>query len=160
MTELLQNPEALSNARLELEQAIDLAPNDSLFTSPESLDRRGNQWLQSPKDAQVLVNAWAISRDANTWENSNSFVQERFLGSDVDVKGRNFELILFGGERRISPGLPLAIRILHLMLGSLLHAFDWKLGDGVTIEKMDREDKFGLTLQKAQPLRAVPVACK
>ncbi|GLT62529.1 hypothetical protein SLA2020_351610 [Shorea laevis] len=110
-----------------------------------------------PKDAQVLVNAWAIGRDPNLWENANSFMPERFLGSEIDFKGRNFELIPFGGGRRICPGLPLAIRMLHLMLGSLVHTFDWKLEDGVKREDMNMDDKFGLTLQIAHPLRAVPI---
>lgn len=77
---------------------------------------------------------------------------ERFLGSDIDVRGRSFELIPFGSGRRICPGLPLAMRMLDLMLGSLIHCFDWKLED----EKMTMEDKFGLTLQLSQPLRALP----
>ena len=111
-----------------------------------------------PKGAQVLVNAWAIGRDASTWENPYSFKPERFLGLDVDVKGRNFELIPFGAGRRICPGLPLAIRMLHLMLGSLIKSFDWKLESKVTTENMDMEEKFGITLQKAQPLRVVPDA--
>ncbi|KAL6313274.1 hypothetical protein AAG906_016153 [Vitis piasezkii] len=109
-----------------------------------------------PKDAQVLVNVWAIGRDPNLWENPNSFMPERFLGSDMDVRGQNFELIPFGAGRRICPGLPLGIRMIHLMLASLLHSYDWKLEDGVTPENMNMEEKFGVTLQKAQPLRALP----
>jgi cytochrome P450 len=105
----------------------------------------------------VLVNAWAIGRDRSLWENENSFMPKRFLGSEMDVKGRNFELIPFGGGRRICPGLPLAIRMLHLILGSLIHTFDWKLEDGVKREDMNMEEKFGLTLQIAHPLRAIPI---
>ncbi|KAK4844066.1 hypothetical protein QYF36_016066 [Acer negundo] len=41
---------------------------------------------------------------------------------------------------------------------TLIHSFDWKLEGGVKPEKMDTDDKFGITLQRAQPLRAVPVA--
>lgn len=50
----------------------------------------------------------------------------------------------------------MAIRMLHLMLGSLIHSFDWKLEDGVESKTMKMEDKFGITMQIAQPLRAVP----
>ena len=73
-----------------------------------------------PKGAQVLVNVWAIGRDESTWDNPHSFMPERFLRTDLNFKGQNFELILFGAGRRICPGLPLAIRMLHLMLGSLI----------------------------------------
>ncbi|XP_075640071.1 geraniol 8-hydroxylase-like [Castanea sativa] len=110
-----------------------------------------------PKGAQVLVNAWAIGRDPSIWDNPDSFVPERFLGSEIDFRGRSFELIPFGSGRRICPGLPLAIRMVHLMLGSLVHSFDWKLEDGVTPQNMNMEEKFGITLDMAQPLRAFPM---
>ncbi|CAN1825245.1 Geraniol 8-hydroxylase [Linum perenne] len=67
-----------------------------------------------------------------------------------------FELIPFGGGRRICPGLPLAMRMLHVMLGSLIHWFDWKLHDGVDPKKLDMEEKIGATLQKAKPLIVIP----
>ncbi|KAI4371960.1 hypothetical protein MLD38_010249 [Melastoma candidum] len=81
---------------------------------------------------------------------------KRFLGSQVDVKGRDFELLPFGAGRRICPGMPLAIRMLHVMLGSLLRNFDWKLEDGITPENINMDEHFGLTVQKAQPLKAIP----
>ncbi|CAL1388067.1 unnamed protein product [Linum trigynum] len=74
-----------------------------------------------------------------------------FLGSEVDAKGNYFELIPFGVGRRICPGLPLATRMLHMMLGS----FDWKLGDEIVPEMLDMEEKFGISLEKAKPLFVV-----
>jgi cytochrome P450 len=91
------------------------------------------------------------------WEDPNSFVPERFLESGIDHRGQNFEFIPFGSGRRICPGLPLAMRMLPLMLGSLILSFDWKLADGVTPENLNMDDKFGLTLLKAQPLQAIPI---
>ncbi|KAL7101281.1 hypothetical protein ACP275_08G045200 [Erythranthe tilingii] len=105
-----------------------------------------------PKNSQVLVNAWAIGRDAGIWENPLEFKPERFIGSEVDLKGRDFELIPFGGGRRICPGLPLAVRMVSVMVGSLLNSFDWKIE-----EEIDMEEKFGITLHKARPLLAVPI---
>ncbi|KAL9433028.1 hypothetical protein AB3S75_027940 [Citrus x aurantiifolia] len=183
MTELLCNPEALSKTRLELEQTIGkgnpIDESDIIRLPylqavvketfrlhpavPLLLPRKASTNTQVasytiPKDAQVLVNVWAIGRDEGIWENPCSFMPERFLGSDMDVKGQNFELIPFGAGRRICPGLPLAIRMLYLMLGSLINSFDWKFEDGITQHNMDMEEKFGLTLQKAQPLHAIPIA--
>lgn len=109
-----------------------------------------------PKGTHVLVNVWAIGRDPDLWENPNSFEPERFMGSHIDVKGSDFELIPFGAGRRICPGLPLAIRMIHLMLGSLIHEFDWKLERGIPPENMDMEEKFGITMEKSQRLRIVP----
>ncbi|WJZ82342.1 hypothetical protein VitviT2T_002109 [Vitis vinifera] len=182
MAELLHNPETLLKARMELLQTIgqDKQVKESDISRlpylqavvketfrlhpavPFLLPRRveGDADIDGfavPKNAQVLVNAWAIGRDPNTWENPNSFVPERFLGLDMDVKGQNFELIPFGAGRRICPGLPLAIRMVHLMLASLIHSYDWKLEDGVTPENMNMEERYGISLQKAQPLQALPV---
>ncbi|CAA2993979.1 geraniol 10-hydroxylase [Olea europaea subsp. europaea] len=109
-----------------------------------------------PKNSQVLVNAWAIGRDPTLWENPLEFKPERFMESELDVRGRDFELIPFGAGRRICPGLPLAIRMVPVMLGSLLNSFDWKLEGGIAPKELDMEEKFGITLQKANPLRAVP----
>ncbi|ESR36893.1 cytochrome P450 family 76 subfamily C polypeptide 7 [Citrus sinensis] len=178
MAELLHNPEALLKAKLELEQTVgkgNLIEESDITrlpylqaviketfrlhpAAPLLIPRKASKDVNIvgftvPKGAQVFVNIWAIGRDESTWDNPHSFMPERFLGSKVDFKGQNFELIPFGAGRRICPGLPLAIRMLHLMLGSLINSFDWKL-EG---ENMDMEEKFGLTIQKAQPLHVVPV---
>ncbi|XP_004310205.1 PREDICTED: geraniol 8-hydroxylase-like [Fragaria vesca subsp. vesca] len=183
MAELLCNQEVLSKAQTELKQEIGkgkLVEESDIVrlpylqaiiketfrlhpTFPLLLPRKSGANIEIggyiiPEGAQVLINVWAIGRDPLTWENPNLFMPERFLGEDnqIDFTGRNFELIPFGGGRRICPGLPLAIRMLHLMLGSLLNNSDWKLEDGVVAETMNMDEKFGLTLQKAQPLRVVP----
>ncbi|KAK9934409.1 hypothetical protein M0R45_021555 [Rubus argutus] len=183
MAELLRNPKVLSKAQAELERVIgkgklveesDIAQLPYLKaiiketfrvhpTVPLLLPRKAAADVEIggyivPKGAQVLINAWAIGRDPNTWDNPNLFRPERFLGleNEIDFTGRNFELIPFGGGRRICPGLPLAKRMLPSMLGSLINCFDWKLENGVVLETMNMKEKFGLSLQMAQPLRAVP----
>ncbi|KAK9698658.1 hypothetical protein RND81_08G121500 [Saponaria officinalis] len=182
MAELFHRPEKLKKAKDELQQVIrkgnsveehDIARLPYLqavvketlrlhpplpFLIPRKVDTDINLLgFTVPKNAQVLVNVWAIGRDPNTWDHPNQFEPERFVGSEIDVKGRDFELIPFGAGRRICTGLPLATRMLHLMLGSLIHGFDWKLEDGTLPEKMDMEEKFGISLEKAQRLRAIPV---
>ena len=110
-----------------------------------------------PKNAQILVNEWAMGRDSSIWTNPNEFMPERFLESEIDFKGHDFELIPFGAGRRICPGLPLAYRTVHIVLASLLHGYDWKLANGVKAENLDMSAKFGLTLHKAQSLQAIPI---
>nr|XP_009794427.1 PREDICTED: geraniol 8-hydroxylase-like isoform X2 [Nicotiana sylvestris]XP_016450210.1 PREDICTED: geraniol 8-hydroxylase-like isoform X2 [Nicotiana tabacum] len=109
-----------------------------------------------PKGSQVLVNVWAISRDSALWEEPLVFKPERFWSSELDVRGKDFELIPFGAGRRICPGLPLAAsRMVPVMVGSLLNSFNWKLEEGIKPEELDMEEKFGITLAKACPLRAI-----
>nr|Q14T82.1 RecName: Full=Lauric acid 10-hydroxylase; AltName: Full=Capric acid 12-hydroxylase; AltName: Full=Cytochrome P450 76B9 [Petunia x hybrida]BAE97672.1 CYP76J1 [Petunia x hybrida] len=109
-----------------------------------------------PKDSQVLVSVWAIGRNSDLWENPLVFKPERFWESEIDIRGRDFELIPFGAGRRICPGLPLAIRMIPVALGSLLNSFNWKLYGGIAPKDLDMEEKFGITLAKAQPLLAIP----
>jgi cytochrome P450 len=80
-------------------------------------------------------------------------VPERFVGRDDDVRflGNCFELIPFGAGRRICLGLPLAERMLHLMLASLLHRFQWAVHD----DGVGMAERFGLVLSMATPLRVV-----
>ncbi|KAL0425900.1 UNVERIFIED_CONTAM: cytochrome [Sesamum radiatum] len=107
-----------------------------------------------PKDAQILVNVWASGRDPCTWVESDAFMPERFLDHNIDYRGKDFELIPFGAGRRTCPGLPLAHRMVHLMLATLIHNFGWELE--IKSKEIDMNEKFGLTLQKAIPLRVVP----
>ncbi len=183
MAELLHSPETLSKAQEELRQTIGRGNHVDESDIPRLpylqavvketfrlhpavpllLPRKAGadvevRGLSVPKGARVLVNAWAIGRDPSIWENPNSFMPERFLGSEIEVRDRTFQVIPFGGGRRICPGFPLAIRMVHLMLGSLIHSFDWKLEDGVTPKDMNMDEKFGITLEMAHPLRAVPIA--
>ncbi|XP_075482638.1 geraniol 8-hydroxylase-like [Primulina tabacum] len=182
MTEAIRNPETMKKAKSELEKIVGKGKiigeedvqrlpylrcmvKETLRIHPpvpfliprkveEDVEVRG---YTVPKNCRVLVNAWAIGRDADAWKNPLEFKPERFLESDMDVRGRDFELIPFGAGRRICPGLPLAIRMVPVMLGSLLNSFDWKLEGGSPPEELDMEEKFGITLQKALPLRAVPI---
>ncbi|WCJ22116.1 Cytochrome P450 76T24 [Euphorbia peplus] len=182
MTELLKNPQTLKKAGEEIEQTIgrdnmikesDVAQLPYLRAiiketfrlhpaAPFLVPRKAGADVEIeghtiPKDAQIMVNAWAIGRDPSVWKNPDLFMPERFLGSAIDARGQHFELLPFGAGRRICPGMPLAMRMLHIMLGALIQRFDWKLEDGVTPENLDLDDKFGITVHKAQPLRAIPV---
>ncbi|WOG81690.1 hypothetical protein DCAR_0100841 [Daucus carota subsp. sativus] len=112
-----------------------------------------------PKDTQVLVNAWAIARDSDTWDKPTCFIPERFLKSGMDFKGQTFSFLPFGSGRRMCPGMPLAHRVVSLMIVSLVHYFEWKLpNESTEPEGLDMTESFSLTLQKAKPLVAVPTA--
>ncbi|KAH7528938.1 hypothetical protein FEM48_Zijuj05G0130800 [Ziziphus jujuba var. spinosa] len=109
-----------------------------------------------PKGATLLVNVWAIARDPDQWTDPLEFKPERFLPGgakpNVDVRGNDFEVIPFGAGRRICAGMSLGLRMVQLLTASLVHAFDWELADGLLPEKLNMDEAFGLTLQRAAPL--------
>nr|AJD87466.1 cytochrome P450 CYP76AD10 [Phytolacca americana] len=190
MAELVKNPDIMLKARIEIKQALG---NDSSLIIQESdiaklpylqaivketlrlhpptvflLPRKAEANVQLygyliPKNAQLLVNLWAIGRDPNVWNDPLVFSPERFLASsscEIDVKGRHFELLPFGAGRRICPGLTLAYRMLNLMLVTLVNSFDWKLEDVTSAKDLDMDEKFGITLQKVKPLQLIPIPKK
>lgn len=188
MAELVKNPDIMLKAQTEIKQILG---NDSSLIIQESdisklpylqaivketlrlhpptvflLPRKAEIDVELygyivPKNAQVLVNLWAIGRDPKVWNNPQVFSPERFLGGcEIDVKGRDFELLPFGAGRRICPGLTLAYRMLNLMLATIVHSFDWKLEDGMSPKDLDMDEKFGITLQKVKPLQVIPIPKK
>ncbi|XP_055806263.1 geraniol 8-hydroxylase-like [Solanum dulcamara] len=110
-----------------------------------------------PKGSKVMINVWAIGRDSTLWEDPSVFNPDRFKDSKLDVRGQDFELIPFGAGRRICPGLPLALRMVPVMIGTLLNTFKWKIEGDIAPNDLDMQEKFGLILAKLRPLRAVPL---
>ncbi|KAG5535720.1 hypothetical protein RHGRI_023471 [Rhododendron griersonianum] len=182
MAELLHNPDLLKKVKAELEQTIGkgkpikesdisqlpylrsivketmrIHPSVPILFHKTEITDVEVYGFTIPKGAQVLINFWAIGRDPSIWKNPTTFIPERFLESEIDVRGQDFELIPFGAGRRMCPGLPLAMRMVPVVLGSLINSFDWKLEGGIAPGELDMEEKFGFTLQKAQPLRAIPL---
>ncbi|XP_002968760.2 flavonoid 3'-monooxygenase [Selaginella moellendorffii] len=105
-----------------------------------------------PKGTTLLVNAWAIGMDPAVWENPTQFHPERFLGSSIDVKGQNFELLPFGSGRRQCPGMGMGLRSVELLVANLIHGFDWSFVPGTT---PSMEDVFFTTAQLKTPLQAM-----
>jgi cytochrome P450 len=186
MAELIRNPEIMKRAHKELDEVVGdkrkveesdtdrlpylravvkevfrLHPTVPLLV-PHKADRRCEVGgFVIPKNSEILVNVWAIGRDPAIWNEPSRFMPERFICGDkkingMEYRGQHFELIPFGAGRRMCVGLPLASRMVHLVLGSLLHSFEWAPPDGMNPEQVDMTDKFGLTLKKAVPLYAIP----
>ncbi|KAK9070137.1 hypothetical protein SSX86_010537 [Deinandra increscens subsp. villosa] len=108
-----------------------------------------------PQNAQVWVNVWAISHDPKVWEDPNTFKPERFIGSNIDFTGHDYEFIPFGGGRRMCPGLPSGVKSLQTILAPLILGYDWALPNEEDPTKLDMTEKFGVTLQKEKPLELI-----
>ncbi|KAG0541745.1 hypothetical protein BDA96_02G044000 [Sorghum bicolor] len=109
-----------------------------------------------PAGTLVFVNVWAIARDPAVWgRTAGEFRPERFVGSGVDVKGQDLELLPFGSGRRMCPGVSLGLRMVQVVLANLVHGYAWKLPDGVSREELSMEETFGLSMPRKVRLDAV-----
>ncbi|KAF8769442.1 hypothetical protein HU200_006471 [Digitaria exilis] len=108
-----------------------------------------------PKGTLVLINVWTIGRDPALWDKPEEFAPERFVGSKIDVKGQDFELLPFGSGRRMCPGYNLGLKEVQLSLANLLHGFTWSLPEGMAKEDLSMDEEFGLSTTRKYPLEVV-----
>ena len=106
--------------------------------------------------SRIMINYYAIQRDPNIWLGAEKFLPERFVGSNIDIRGRDFQLLPFGSGRRSCPGMQLGIIIVQLTVAQLVHCFDWELPNGMEPCDLDVEEHFGLATSRANPLMAIP----
>ncbi|XP_026659732.2 cytochrome P450 81Q32-like [Phoenix dactylifera] len=173
MSLLLNNPEALQKARLEIDawvaekrlleehdlpklpylngiinETLRLCPVAPLLLPHESQEDSVLGGYDIPRGAILLVNAWAIHRDPNVWAEPTKFMPERFLGGRAE---RGMALP-FGMGRRKCPGEGLAMRVTGLALGAMIQCFEWERVGG---EEVDMSEGSAVTLPKAIPLVAM-----
>ncbi|XP_070003069.1 cytochrome P450 71AU50-like [Nicotiana sylvestris] len=127
-----------------------------LLLPHESIEDCTIDGFHLPKGSRLLLNVWAIGRDSDTWTEPEKFKPERFQGSNVDLRGRNYELLPFVSGRRGCPGFQLGLTIVCLVVVQLVHYFDWELPNGMLPKDIDMTEKFGLVIAKAQHLMAIP----
>ncbi|KVH87494.1 cytochrome P450 [Cynara cardunculus var. scolymus] len=181
MTFLIKNPKALKRVQQEVRNAVGnkgkideedlqnfvylkavikeslrLCPVAPLLVPRETIDACILSGYKIPSKTLVYVNVWAIGRDPEYWDNPEEFHPERFIGSNIDYKGTDFELIPFGSGRRGCPGMSLGSITMELALSNLLYAFDWKLPHGMKSEDVDTITTPGIVLHKKNMLNLVP----
>uniref|UniRef100_A0ACD5VAY1 Uncharacterized protein n=1 Tax=Avena sativa TaxID=4498 RepID=A0ACD5VAY1_AVESA len=106
-----------------------------------------------PRGTILLVNAWAISRDSQYWDQPEAFLPDRFMATTTDYKGNHFEFTPFGAGWRICPGMLFGLANIELALASLLFYFDWALPDGLLPGGLDMTEAMGITARRKEDLR-------
>ncbi|XP_020173928.3 dimethylnonatriene synthase [Aegilops tauschii subsp. strangulata] len=180
MSEVLRNPEVLGKATKELDrvvgrdrmvmekdipdlpyieaivkEAMRMHPVSPMLAPHLAREDASVNGHDIPAGTLVLVNVWAIGRDPTYWDAPEEFRPERFMGSKIDVKGQDMELLPFGAGRRMCPGYSLGLKVVQLIVANLLHGFTWGLPDGTTREQLNMEEIYGLTTARKFPLEAV-----
>lgn len=173
MTLLLNHPDVLQNAKLELESKIGnhrlveeedlpnlnylhniiletfrMFPAGPLLMPRESSADCKVGGYDIPRGTMLLVNAWGIHRDPNVWEEATRFKPERFQGREVERE----KMMAFGMGRRACPGSGLGQRMVGLVVASLIQCFDWERVDS---KQLDLAEGAGLTMPKLKPLEAM-----
>ncbi|XP_024973240.1 cytochrome P450 81E8-like [Cynara cardunculus var. scolymus] len=100
------------------------------------------------RGTMVLVNAWAIHRDPQLWDEPLSFKPERF----EKMGNMGYRFIPFGVGRRQCPGAGLANRVVTSVLASLIQCFEW---ERVGEELVELSEGRGLSMPKNKPLEAM-----
>lgn len=180
MSELLRHPEIMKTVQKEVRDAakgklllkeadikelhylksviketLRLHPPGPILVPHESMENVKIHGYDIPSKTQIIVNAYAIGRDPNSWEEPDRFWPNRFLtGSDasVDFKGQDFQLIPFGAGRRGCPGTLFAALTLELALANVLNLFDWALPNGMDGKDLDMHEALGITVHRENDL--------
>ncbi|XP_043724225.1 tryptamine 5-hydroxylase-like, partial [Telopea speciosissima] len=189
MTELARHPEVMEKAQLEvrkvarsdgtvqehhlhqlhylkavIKETLRLHHPVPLLVPRESIEKctlDDDGIYEIPAKTRVLINAYAIGRDPQYWDNPLDYNPERFItDTNIDVKDQDFRLLPFGGGRRGCPGYSFALATIEIALARLLYHFDWALPLGVTADDVDLTEIFGLATRKKVALVLLPISNK
>ncbi|GFY86087.1 cytochrome P450, family 71, subfamily B, polypeptide 17 [Actinidia rufa] len=131
--------QSLPYLKAMIKETLRLYPPAPLLAPRDTTQRCVIDEYEIRPQTLVYINAWAIARDPEAWENPEEFLPERFFGSDIDFRGQDFGLIPFGAGRRGFPGINLGVAIVELVLAKLLYSFDWDLPYGMKKEDVDAD---------------------
>ncbi|AAG27882.1 cytochrome P450, putative [Arabidopsis thaliana] len=111
------------------------------------------------QNTTMMVNAYAVLRDPDSWEYPEEFQPERFMTSPL--KGKEDEkaqlalnFIPFGSGRRGCLGKNLGYIFMGVAIGTMVQGFDWRING----DKVNMEETGEMTLTMAHPLKCIPVA--
>ncbi|XP_010545475.1 PREDICTED: cytochrome P450 705A5-like [Tarenaya hassleriana] len=183
MAEIINNPRVLQTLRKEIESAlgkprviqeIDLPKlpylqavvKEGLRLHPPApiLSRKTLKdckvgGFDIRENTTIIINAYAIMRDPDSWENPEEFRPERFsVASSEGEEGVGKEHVLkylpFGGGRRGCPGSNLGYIFMGTAVGTMVQCFDWKVNG----EKVRIEEAGDMNLTMAHPLECTPLS--
>ncbi|KAK4356621.1 hypothetical protein RND71_025592 [Anisodus tanguticus] len=180
LTELLRHPHVMTKLQKELEEVVGLERmvEESDLDNLKYLDMVLKEGLRLhsvvpimhheamedcvvdgfhiQKGSRIMINCYAIQRDPNVWPEPEKFLPERFVGSSIDIRGRDFQLLPFGSGRRSCPGMQLGITVVRLVVAQLVHCFAWELLNGMQPCDLDIDEQFGIVTCREKPLMAIP----
>ncbi|KAG8049093.1 hypothetical protein GUJ93_ZPchr0009g204 [Zizania palustris] len=177
MAQLLTHPEAMKKVRAEIDanvgtarlveeldianlpylqcvvkETLRLSPVAPVIPAHEAMEDCTVAGFRVRHGTMIVVNAWAIHRDADVWDAPGEFRPERFLDAAGGVTAVTAPMLPFGLGRRRCPGEGLAMRVVGLTLAALVQCFEWDVGEDGAI---DMAEVGGLSMPMATPLAAI-----
>ncbi|XP_021858319.1 cytochrome P450 81Q32 [Spinacia oleracea] len=130
-------------------ETLRLYPPTPLLLPHQSSDDSTICGYEVPRGTMLMVSLWTIHRDPKVWDEPEKFIPERFEVKDAELM---YKLLPFGLGRRACPGTSMGKKAVCLVLGSLIHCFDFQR---IGKEMVDMSQCNGLTMPKAIPLEAL-----
>ncbi|CAN1746442.1 Premnaspirodiene oxygenase [Linum perenne] len=146
----------LKYLKLVIKEALRLHPPVAMLVPRTNVEMCEIDGYTIPANTKVIINAWSIGRDPKYWSQPEMFYPERFIDSNHDYKGSNFEYIPFGAGRRMCPGVTFGMTNVELILANLLYHFDWVLPNEKRFADLDMTELFGITVYRKTNLCLVP----
>ncbi|XP_027357392.1 uncharacterized protein LOC113866792 [Abrus precatorius] len=147
----------LSYLDMVVKETLRLHPVVPLLAPHESMEDIVIEGYYIKKKSRIIINAWAIGRDTKVWShNAEVFYPERFINSNIDFKGHEFQLLPFGSGRRSCPGMVMGLTMVKFVLAQLVHCFNWELPYGMDPHELDMSEKPGLSTPRARHLLMIP----
>ena len=135
----------MSRPQAALKEAMRLHPPVPLLIPRETIQDTKLHGYDIPAKTRVIINAWAIGRDNESWENAEEFLPDRFVSNAIDYNGKDFRFIPFSAGRRGCPDIAFATRLAELALANLMFHFDWELPEGQDVESFEVVESSGLS---------------
>nr|GLL44741.1 premnaspirodiene oxygenase-like [Ipomoea trifida] len=138
MSEMIKRPSVMAKAQAKPRESTEEAKIGEYIIPPKT---------------RVIINAWAIATNPESWEDPEIFLPERFENNSVDFMGNHYEFIIpFGAGRRMCPGISFASTNIAHSLAGLLYHFNWELPDGVSPKDLDMTEAIGVVQFKKEDL--------
>lgn len=110
------------------------------------------------QNTTMIINAYAVMRDPDSWEYPDDFQPERFMvppskGKEDEKEQLALNYIPFGSGRRGCPGANLGYIFIGVAIGTMVQCFDWRING----DKVNMEETGEMALSMAHPLKCTPV---
>ena len=156
VADLANNPRVLKKLQMELDylqavikEILRLRMAAPLLVPYMNINHARLGGFDIPAESRITFNAWWLANNPAHWKAPEEFRPERFLEeeSHVEITGNDFRYVPFGVGRRSCPGVAMALPILGITLGRLVHNFDFLLPPGQTkIDTRENSGQFSLNL--------------